>query len=107
MLEKSRVLARQERIDKKRRDLIQRHLQPVRAGEPAVDFPIHVEDRVALRHITDGFQAERLPPDGVEHHPPKNGGDWQRDQRQLPANAKLASTFFWRSASKELHWGSE
>jgi hypothetical protein len=79
MFKEARIFTREQRIDKKRRDFIQRHLEPVRAGQPAVDFPIHVENRVPFRHLIDVFQVERLRPRGVKHQHAEDGGDGQRD----------------------------
>ena len=51
MLKKARIFPDQERIDKKRRDLVEVDLDPVRAGETAVNFAVDVEDGIALRHV--------------------------------------------------------
>ena len=103
MFEKARIFTCKDRFDKIRSDFIERHLHPIGAGQTAVDFPIDVEDRVSLRHVTDCFQVKSLCPEGVKHEHAEQSDKRQRDQRQLPAKTKLASAFTWRSASKKLH----
>ena len=66
MLIKARVLAGEERIDKERRDFIERNTQPIGAGEAAVNFSIDIEHGVALRHCTDFFHVEARSPGAVE-----------------------------------------
>ena len=98
---KAGVFAREQRIDKKRRDFIQRHFQPVRAGQPAVDFAIDVENRVALRHRADAFQVERLRPDGVEreHGRERRRAAARRRQKASTQRQPAATLFVGRPLS--------
>jgi len=66
MLKKTRVLPHQQRIDECRRNFIQRNDQPVRSRQPAINFPINVEDSIALGHFADLFHVEGLRPGGIK-----------------------------------------
>ena len=104
MLEKPGIFPDEERVDKEGRDFVQRDLDPVRAGETAVDFAVHVEDGVAFRHVADLFQVERLRPERVEKQDAEDRDDRQPEEGELPRNADLASgSFFGRSAGEKLH----
>ena len=103
MLEKARVLACDHRVDKKRRDFVQRHLQPIRTREPAVNFSIDVEDRVALRHVAHLLHVEGLRPDGVERQDGEERRERQRQQGEFPPDPEFAPAFLVRGAREKLH----
>ena len=66
MFEEPRVFAREQRIDEKWRNFVERNLQPIRAREPAVNLAVDIEDSVALRHLADLFHVEGLRPRAEE-----------------------------------------
>ena len=68
------VLAREHRGNKKRRYFAERNLQTVRAGETTVDFSIHIENRVSLRHFADLFHVKGLSPRSVKEEDSKTAG---------------------------------
>ena len=103
MLEKARVLARDHRIDEKRRDFVQRHLEPIRTREPAVNFSIDIEDRVALRHVSYLLHVEGLRPDGVERQDGEERRERQRQQGEFPPDPEFAPAFLVRGAREKLH----
>ena len=102
MLIKSRVLADEQRVDKKRRDFAQRNFESVRAGQAAVNFTIDIEYGVALRHFADLFQVEGLGPDAVKYENTQAARRDQPEQREFPAVAEQATAaFFSRTYSDE------
>ena len=104
VLEKPGVFADQEGINKKGRDLVQGDLDPVRSGEAAVDFSVHVEDGIALRHVADALQIVGLRPDGIKKKNAENGDDRQPEKGELPRNADPRPAFGASpGACEELH----
>ena len=83
VLVKASVFARQHRIDEKRRDFVKRNLQPIRAGQAAVNFSVDVEDGVALRHFADLLHVEGLRPRPVK----------KKNAKPAPAN-RTSSVIF-------------
>jgi hypothetical protein len=108
---KARVLAYEQRLDKERRNLFERNLQPVRAGKTAVDFAVDVEDGIALRHRPETLQIEGLCPDGIEGQDRGDEGEWERDKKKGKDPTPAAPGFLapprgWLARSgarKELH----
>jgi len=105
VLIKTRILPGQHGIDKKGRDLIERNLQPVRAGETAVDFSIDIEDGIALGHFADLLHIEGSGPGSVEKENSQTAGREQAEKREFPAIAKnFAALFLLRTVpGKEFH----
>ena len=88
------VLARQERIDEKRRDFIERDPQPVCAGKSAVNFSIDIEDGVALRHGPDFFHVETGRPRAVKKEQRQTDPGNQDEERDLPTVTKKFTALF-------------
>src|SRR5260370_32997638 len=94
MLIKALVFAREQRVDEKRRDFIERNAQTIRARETAVDFSIDIEDGVALWHRADFFHVEARSPRPVKK---KQGQTNPRDQDEecdLPPVTKRSTALF-------------
>src|SRR5439155_21425781 len=87
------VFPREERLEEKGGNLLERNLQPVRARETAVDFAVDIEDSIALRHCADTFQVEGLRPDGEKRKDGDRERDRHRDEEKgkHPAPAAAAS----------------
>src|ERR1700736_3542679 len=88
MLIKTRVFACQQRCGKKRRDLIERHAQAIRAGKTAVNLSIDIENGVALRHGAHLFHVETGGPRAVENEKGQTSRPDQADQADFPTVAK-------------------
>src|SRR6266446_1568800 len=91
---KARVLPGQHGIGEKGRDLIERNFQPVRAGETAVNFPVDIEDGVALGHFADLLHIEGSGPGSVEKENSQTAGHEQAEKRELPAETKKYAALF-------------
>ena len=78
------VFAREQRLDKKWRNLFERNLQPIRTRQSAVDFAVDVENRVAFRHRAEAFQIEGLRPDRIEGENRDRDGE-RKTRREINA----------------------
>src|SRR6266446_1284056 len=105
VLIKTRILPGQHGIDKKGRDLIERNLQPVRAGETAINFSIDIEDGVALGHFAHLLHIKGSGPGSEEKENAQTAGHEQAEKRKLPAETKkFAAPLPSRlSASEQFH----
>ena len=97
------VLARQHRIDEIRGDFAQRDLEPVRAGQATVNFPINIVNGVSLRHFANVLHVEGLRPCSVKEEDREAGGRQQNKQGDFPAVAKkkVPARFVSRSKKSE------
>src|SRR6266403_3825179 len=94
MLIKTRVLARQQRVDEIRRNFIKRNAQPVRTREATVYFSIDIEHGVALRHRADFFHVEARGPRAVKQKQRQTAAGDQQEERNFPAVAKKFTALF-------------
>ena len=78
MLEETRVFPHQQGVDESRRNFVQRNDQPIRSCQSAINFPINIENSIALRHFADLFHVEGVRPGGV------------KDQNAQPSSADEA-----------------
>jgi len=101
---KNRVSSRASRASTKRRYFVQRDPDPVGTSETAVDFPVHVEHGVALRHVVDLLQVVGLGPDRIEQENREDRHDRQGENRELPREPKFAwALFSGRRTGEKLH----
>ena len=107
MLVEARVFAREQGVDKKRRNFIERHAQPVRAGEPTVYFSVDIEHCVAFRHRAHFFHVEARGPGTIKNQQCHSATNDQKQKRYLPAvTEKFAALFPARfEPGKKFHSG--
>src|SRR5712692_9368878 len=94
MLIKAGVFARQQSIDEKRRNFVERNAQPVRASETAVNFSVEIEDGVALRHGPDFFHVEARSPRAVKKKQGQTDSGDEDEERDLPTVTKKFTALF-------------